>query len=188
MRVISASRASLVCWWYQRARAWWRRVQADQCAVRPGGDGAGEQPPGFGDGQRDRSRIPGRLLVRPDRSWGLGISISKNHAMNTAKVSTLLNVLLSHGGPQGTKTGAVSAPICVTPAGGRYGTGSRCRRDGCRVPRSGATRPGRRPRIVPRMPAQPGMQKPGQLVTGLLLAAHPAVSIPLGHSDIWRPR
>src|ERR1035441_2567600 len=31
--------ASLARWWYQRERAWWRRVQADQCSVWPGGCG-----------------------------------------------------------------------------------------------------------------------------------------------------
>ena len=31
--------ASLARWWNQRERAWWRRVQADQCSVWPGGCG-----------------------------------------------------------------------------------------------------------------------------------------------------
>jgi hypothetical protein len=38
-RTIAASRASLVRWWYQRERAWWRRRQFSQCVALPGGGG-----------------------------------------------------------------------------------------------------------------------------------------------------
>ena len=51
--------------------------------------------------------------------------VSKNHAMNTAKVSILLDVLLSHEGPKGNKTDAADpgkvgdAQQVVPHAGGR---------------------------------------------------------------------
>ena len=37
--VSSWSRASLARWWNHRARAWWLRIQPDQCSAWPGGDG-----------------------------------------------------------------------------------------------------------------------------------------------------
>src|SRR6266702_1852851 len=39
-RVISWSRSSRVRWWNQRDRAWWMRIQPDQCSMWPGGHGA----------------------------------------------------------------------------------------------------------------------------------------------------
>src|SRR5258707_1974447 len=38
-RVISWSRSSRVRWWNHRDRAWWVRVQPDQCSMWPGGHG-----------------------------------------------------------------------------------------------------------------------------------------------------
>ena len=67
------SGASRVRWWYQRARAWWRRLQASQCAAWPGGARPGEQAGDLGDGQRDHARVGGGRLAGPDRRRCLGI-------------------------------------------------------------------------------------------------------------------
>ena len=69
--------ASLVRWWYQRERAWWRRVQLGPVfcvAGRPlGGGGRGEQPLDLRDGQRDHPRVWWRGLVRSCWRRCLGI-------------------------------------------------------------------------------------------------------------------
>jgi hypothetical protein len=48
--------------------------------------------------------------VAPARTSG---GAGKNHAMNTAKVSTVLDILLSHRGPEGNKTDAQRAGIAA---------------------------------------------------------------------------
>ena len=60
-RTIAASRASLVRWWYQRDRAWWRRRQSSQRPALPAG--AGGHAPGFRDGERDHPGVGGRGLI-----------------------------------------------------------------------------------------------------------------------------
>jgi hypothetical protein len=75
-RAISASLASLARWWYQRERAWWRRVHLSQWMTCGGGRGrvvrAARRRLISGDGQRDHAGVRWRRLVRPDRWRGLG--------------------------------------------------------------------------------------------------------------------
>ena len=87
-RAILALRASRVRWWYQRARAWWRRLQSSQCPAWPGGRGLGEQAGDLGDGQRDHAGAGWWRLAGPDRGRGLGIGAGLSRAAVMAQMAT----------------------------------------------------------------------------------------------------